>query len=130
MPRQCSSPASAGELVVADSKAGRPVEPNEVTIDAGGRHAAGRRFGMLADEYAAFGAALRSGWTEASPLPYEEFAVPYLEFRRALLEDCDRLGEHLRRSGDGQVVMAEINTMAEHAAEAGVEAAREGRAWA
>lgn len=110
------------------------MNPNEVTIDAGGRRASGRRFGTLADEYAAFGAGLRAGWTEASPLPYEEFAVPYLEFRRALLEDCDRLGEHLRRSGDGQVVMAEINTLAERAAEAGVEtgveAVREDRAWA
>ncbi|MFG3437971.1 hypothetical protein ACGF0J_12095 [Nonomuraea sp. NPDC047897] len=104
------------------------MNPDEVTIDAGGRRASGCRFGTLADEYAAFGAGLRTAWTEVSPLPYEEFAVPYQDFRRALLEDCDRLGEHLRHSGDGQVVMAEVNTLAEQAAEAVVEGAREGRA--
>ncbi|MEV0195966.1 hypothetical protein [Nonomuraea sp. NPDC050691] len=106
------------------------MDPNEVTIDADGRRASGRRFGTLADEYAAFGAGLRAEWTEVSPLPYEEFSMPYQEFRHALLEDCDRLGEHLRHSRDGQVVMAEVNTLAEQAAEAGVEAVREDRTWA
>ncbi|MBB6346560.1 hypothetical protein ACWGH8_38380 [Nonomuraea muscovyensis] len=108
------------------------MDPYDVTIDAGGRRASGLRYGTLADDHAAFTAELRAGWSEMSPLPYEEFAAPYLEFRRTLLEGCELLGEHLRHSGAGQVVMAEVNTLAERTAEAGieagVEAAREARA--
>ena len=88
---------------------------DEVVIDAYGRFASGRAFGTLANEHADFVAGLRSEWGEESPLPYEEFSVPYLELRRNLLDECERLGGNLRYVGDGQVFMAERNTDAEYA---------------
>ncbi|MGN9840075.1 hypothetical protein ACTMTI_18310 [Nonomuraea sp. H19] len=84
-----------------------------LVIDAYGRFSSGRCFGTLAHEHADFVAGLRSEWGDETPLPYEEFAVPYLRLRRHLLDECERLGEDLRRVGDGQVVMAERNVHTE-----------------
>jgi hypothetical protein len=84
-----------------------------LVIDAYGRFSSGRSFRTLADEHADFVAGLRGEWGDEAPLPYEEFAVPYLKLRRHLLDECERLGGDLRRVGDGQVVMAERNTHTE-----------------
>jgi hypothetical protein len=94
---------------------------DHVTIDADGRRSSGRSFRTLADEHDGFTTGLRQAWGSESPLPYEEFAVPYSELRRSLLEGCERLGERLRHSGDGQVGMAEVNTRTEQAVMATVE---------
>ncbi|HUR05935.1 MAG TPA: hypothetical protein VM347_25540 [Nonomuraea sp.] len=88
--------------------------PDYVNIDAGGRHSSGRSFRSLADEYADFATRLRGGWGDEAPLPYEEFSGPYRELRRTLLDACDRLDGHLRHTGNGQVIMAEVNVAAEH----------------
>ncbi|MEV8633515.1 hypothetical protein AB0395_17830 [Streptosporangium sp. NPDC051023] len=85
----------------------------EITIDADGRYAAGRGFQTLADEYVQFVEGLRGQRGDEAPLPYTEFSGPYLELRDALLGECRQLGEHLRRTGDGQVVMAERNVATE-----------------
>ncbi|ACZ89183.1 hypothetical protein Aros01_06659 [Streptosporangium roseum] len=45
-------------------------------------------------------------------MPCEEFAGPYRELRRTLLEECRHLGERLRDTGDGQVVMADTDVAA------------------
>ncbi|GAA3677825.1 hypothetical protein GCM10022224_047370 [Nonomuraea antimicrobica] len=92
---------------------------DEVVADASGRFASGRSFRTLADEHADFVAGLRGQWDEEAPLPYEEFAVPYLQLRRNLLDECERLGGNLRYVGDGQVFMAERNTDAEDASTIG-----------
>jgi hypothetical protein len=89
------------------------LDEQTTTIDADGRHHSGRRFQTLAGEHAGFLERLRSQWAEESPLPYEEFALPYLELRSALLEDCVRLGGNLSDAGNGQVVMAGRNADAE-----------------
>jgi hypothetical protein len=80
-----------------------------IFIDIAGRHTSGRRFQALAREYADFVAGLRSQWTDESPLPYEEFAIPYLQSRTALLRQCDALGAATRDAGDAHVTMAAMN---------------------
>jgi hypothetical protein len=87
----------------------------QITLDADGRHASGRSFQNLADEYIEFAGALRTEWGEESPLPYLEFSEPYSWLRRSLLERCDQLGRTLRDTGDGQVTMADRNATTEQA---------------
>jgi hypothetical protein len=86
---------------------------DELVIDFVGRHTSGRRFQELASEYADFVAGLRSQWSDASPLPYEEFSIPYLESRSGLLSKCEALKVTTRDAGDGQVTMARMNAEAE-----------------
>ncbi len=88
---------------------------NEIVIDADGRRASGHRFQGLADEYSAFIDRLHSQWTGKSPLPYSEFATPYLEARDALLKDCARLYALTRHAGDAQTAMATTNVATEDA---------------
>ncbi|MFC7649015.1 hypothetical protein ACFQX6_57755 [Streptosporangium lutulentum] len=85
-----------------------------MTVDAVGRRRSGQGFQTLVGEYALFAAGLRSRWNDESPLPYEEFAGPYRDLRRTLLEGCERLGEDLCHTGDGQIVMAARNEHVEH----------------
>ncbi|MDN3352301.1 hypothetical protein [Actinomadura sp. DC4] len=80
-----------------------------IVIDAEGRASSGRSFQTLASDYARFVERLRSQWPEQSPLPYAEFAGPYLESRNALLQGCEQLGTATRDAGEGQAVMAGRN---------------------
>jgi hypothetical protein len=91
-----------------DEALGRLMD-EQIVIDFVSRHTSGRRFQALASEYAEFVAELGSRWTDESPLPYEEFAIPYLEARNGLLRECDALGAAIRHAGDGQVRMAAMN---------------------
>lgn len=93
---------------------------DQVIVDASGRHSSGRCFRTLADEYADYAAGLRGAWGDEAPFPYEEFAIPYRQLRRSLLDACDQLGDRLRHAGDGQVVMAETNISVEHVNTVGI----------
>ena len=104
------------------------LDEQTTTIDANGRHHSGRRFQALAGEHAGFLERLRSRWAEESPLPYEEFTLPYLELRSSLLEDCARLGGKLSDAGNGQVVMAGRNVDVEHVNTANAASAAQVRA--
>ncbi|MFB9832542.1 hypothetical protein [Actinoallomurus acaciae] len=104
------------------------MDEQTTTIDANGRYHSGSRFQALAGEHAGFLERLRTQWAEGSPLPYEEFALPYLELRNALLENCARLGVNLSDAGNGQVVMAGQNVDVEQVNTANVACAGQVRA--